>query len=74
MDPIHFGIIMMLNLGIGLLTPPVGTVLFVGSAIGNISISEGTKAMMPFFYVMCVILMILTYIPGLVMWLPNLMK
>jgi tripartite ATP-independent transporter DctM subunit len=74
MDPVHFGIIMMLNLGIGLLTPPVGTVLFVGSAIGNISISEGTKAMMPFFYVMCVVLMILTYIPGLVMWLPNLMK
>ncbi|MBD0379015.1 TRAP transporter large permease [Paenibacillus sedimenti] len=74
MDPVHFGIIMMLNLGIGLLTPPVGTVLFVGSAIGNISISEGTKAMMPFFYVMCIVLMILTYIPGLVMWLPNLFK
>ncbi|NEW05121.1 TRAP transporter large permease [Paenibacillus sp. SYP-B3998] len=74
MDPVHFGIIMMLNLGIGLLTPPVGTVLFVGSAIGNISISAGTKAMIPFFYVMCVVLMILTYVPGLVMWLPNLMK
>jgi tripartite ATP-independent transporter DctM subunit len=74
MDPVHFGIIMMLNLGIGLLTPPVGTVLFVGCAIGKISISEGTKAMMPFFYVMCVVLLILTYIPDLVMWLPNLMK
>ncbi|MDF2959357.1 MAG: rane protein [Paenibacillus sp.] len=74
MDPVHFGIIMMLNLGIGLLTPPVGTVLFVGCAIGKISISEGTKAMMPFFYVMCVVLLVLTYIPDLVMWLPNLMK
>lgn len=74
MDPVHFGIIMMLNLGIGLLTPPVGTVLFVGAAIGNISIDQATRAMLPFFYVMCVILLILTYIPGLVMWLPNLMK
>jgi tripartite ATP-independent transporter DctM subunit len=74
MDPVHFGIIMMLNLGIGLLTPPVGTVLFVGCAIGKISISQGTKAMMPFFYVMCVILLVLTYVPSLVMWLPNLAK
>ncbi|OXM84891.1 TRAP transporter large permease [Paenibacillus rigui] len=74
MDPVHFGIIMMLNLGIGLLTPPVGTVLFVGCAIGRISISEGTKAMMPFFYVMCVVLLLLTYVPDLVMWLPNMMK
>ncbi|MFE5322702.1 TRAP transporter large permease [Paenibacillus sp. NPDC056579] len=74
MDPVHFGIIMMLNLGIGLLTPPVGTVLFVGCAIGKISISQGTKAMMPFFYVMCLVLLLLTYIPDLVMWLPNMMK
>jgi tripartite ATP-independent transporter DctM subunit len=74
MDPVHFGIILMLNLGIGLLTPPVGTVLFVGAAIGNISISQATKAMMPFFYVLCIMLLILTYIPGLVMWLPNLVK
>ncbi|WP_282939238.1 TRAP transporter large permease [Paenibacillus sp. RC67] len=74
MDPVHFGIIMMLNLGIGLLTPPVGTVLFVGCAIGKISISQGTKAMMPFFYVMCVVLLVLTYVPDLVMWLPNMMK
>ncbi|NHN34934.1 TRAP transporter large permease [Paenibacillus sp. S3N08] len=72
MDPVHFGIIMMLNTGIGLLTPPVGTVLFVGCSLGNISIDQGTKAMMPFFYAMCVILMVLTYVPGLVMWLPNL--
>ncbi|MNI76092.1 Sialic acid TRAP transporter permease protein SiaT [compost metagenome] len=71
-DPVHFGIIMMLNLGIGLLTPPVGTVLFVGCAIGKISIDSGTRAMMPFFYTMCVILMVLTYVPGLVMWLPRL--
>lgn len=72
MDPVHFGIILMLNLGIGLLTPPVGTVLFIGAAIGNISVSQATKGMMPYFYVLCVVLLILTYIPGIVMWLPNL--
>ncbi|MFC0215650.1 TRAP transporter large permease [Paenibacillus chartarius] len=73
-DPVHFGIIMMLNLGIGLLTPPVGTVLFVGAAIGNTSISQATRAMMPFFYVLCIVLLVLTYIPELVMWLPNKFK
>nr|WP_035445848.1 TRAP transporter large permease [Bacillus sp. UNC41MFS5] len=74
MDPVHFGIILMLNLGLGLLTPPVGTVLFVGCALGNISLEKGTKAMMPFFYAMCVILMVLTYIPELVLWLPHLVQ
>lgn len=74
MDPVHFGIIMMLNTGIGLLTPPVGTVLFVGCALGNITIDQGTRAMMPFFYALCVILLILTYIPDLVMWLPHLVQ
>jgi len=56
MDPVHFGIILILNAGIGLLTPPVGTVLFVGSAIGKVSIQEATKAMLPFFYALIVVL------------------
>ncbi|TQR17475.1 TRAP transporter large permease [Psychrobacillus soli] len=73
MDPVHFGIVLILNAGIGLLTPPVGTVLFVGCAIGKISIAQGTKAMMPFFYALLVVLLIITYIPEVVMWLPNLM-
>ncbi len=73
MDPVHFGIILILNSGIGLLTPPVGTVLFVGCAIGKVSIAQGTKAMMPFFYALLVVLLIITYIPEVVMWLPNLM-
>jgi tripartite ATP-independent transporter DctM subunit len=72
MDPVHFGIILILNAGIGLLTPPVGTVLFVGCAIGKVSIQEGTKAMLPFFYAMLVVLLIITYFPGFVMWLPKL--
>ncbi|RHW37617.1 TRAP transporter large permease [Lysinibacillus yapensis] len=73
MDPVHFGIILILNAGIGLLTPPVGTVLFVGCAIGKVSIAQGTKAMLPFFYALLIVLLIITYIPEVVMWLPNLM-
>ncbi|MEH7235730.1 TRAP transporter large permease [Bacillus sp. JJ1562] len=73
MDPVHFGIVLILNAGIGLLTPPVGTVLFVGSAIGKISIAQATKGMMPFFYALLIVLLIITYVPGVVMWLPNLL-
>lgn len=73
-DPVHFGLILIFNAGMGLLTPPVGTVLFVGCAIGGVSIAQGTKAMMPFFYAMCVVLLLITYVPQTVMWLPNLFK
>lgn len=72
MDPIHFGILMIFNSGMGLLTPPVGTVLFIGCAIGKVSVGAGTRAMLPFFYAMIVALMLITYIPALSMWLPNL--
>jgi TRAP transporter, DctM subunit len=71
MDPIHFGIVLIFNAGMGLLTPPVGTVLFVGCAIGKVSVEAGTKAMMPFFLAMLVVLLLLTYIPALSMWLPR---
>ncbi|EAX48862.1 TRAP dicarboxylate transporter, DctM subunit [Thermosinus carboxydivorans Nor1] len=74
MDPIQFGILMILNSGMGLLTPPVGTVLFVGCAIGKISVEQGTKAMLPFFYSMIVVLMLVTYVPQLSLWLPSLFK
>ncbi len=72
MDPVHFGIVLILNAGIGLLTPPVGTVLFVGCAIGKVSIQQGTKAMLPFFYALLVVLLIITYIPEVTLWLPSL--
>ena len=72
MDTIQFGIMMILNSGLGLLTPPVGTVLFVGCAIGKVSVEAGTKAMLPFFLAMCVILVMITYIPALSTWLPSL--
>jgi len=72
MDPVHFGIVLIFNSGMGLLTPPVGTVLFIGCAIGKVSVNAGTKAMMPFFLAMIIALLLITYVPSLSMWLPNL--
>jgi len=72
MSPIHFGIMLMINLAIGLCTPPVGSALFVGCAIGNISIEKATKAMIPFYIAMIVVLFLVTYIPEITMFLPNL--
>ena len=73
MDPVHFGIVMIYNLCIGLLTPPVGTVLFVGSAIGNIKIEETIKALIPFYLVMILGLLMVTFIPAITMTIPNMM-
>ncbi|GHV94383.1 membrane protein [Spirochaetia bacterium] len=73
MDPIQFGIVMMLNLSIGLLTPPVGTVLFVGSSIGGIKIEQTAKAMVPFYVTMVTVLLLLTFVPAFSMTVPNLM-
>ncbi|MBN2442403.1 MAG: TRAP transporter large permease [Spirochaetales bacterium] len=72
-DPVHFGIILMLNLGIGLCTPPVGSTLFVGCAIGKISIEEVTKTIWPFYIAMVGVLILVTYVPDLAMWLPRLL-
>lgn len=73
METVHFGIVMMLNLGIGLLTPPVGGTLFVGSAIGGVSIEKLSIAMLPFYAVMVAVLVLITYVPESVMFLPNLL-
>ena len=72
-DPVHFGMIMMVNLGIGLITPPVGGVLFVGSAIANLKIGVVTQALIPFFVALFIVLMMVTYLPALSLWLPRLM-
>jgi tripartite ATP-independent transporter DctM subunit len=72
-DPVHFGMIMMVNLGIGLITPPVGTVLFVGAAVSKLKIGVVTKAMTPFFVALFIVLMMVTYIPWLSLWLPRAM-
>lgn len=72
-DPVHFGMIMMVNLGIGLITPPVGSVLFVGAAISKLKIGVVTRAMKPFFVALFIVLMMVTYIPALSLWLPRAM-
>ncbi len=71
-DPVHFGIIMMLNLGIGLVTPPVGTTLFVGCAIGKVPIERAARNLWPFWIAMLVVLMLVTYLPALALWIPSL--
>lgn len=73
-DPVHFGVIMILNCGIGLITPPVGSVLFVGAGIGGIPMTQTLKSIWP-FYLACVgVLMLVVFIPELSLWLPSLMK
>ena len=72
-DPVHFGIIMMLNLGIGLVTPPVGTVLFVGCAVGKVPIERAVRHLWPFWITMLVVLLLVTYIPEFAMWIPNML-
>jgi TRAP-type C4-dicarboxylate transport system permease large subunit len=64
---------LVFNAGMGLLTPPVGTVLFVGCAIGKVSVLEGTKAMWPFFLAMIVALLVITFVPAVSLWLPGLL-
>ncbi|MEE4312576.1 MAG: TRAP transporter large permease [candidate division KSB1 bacterium] len=69
--PLHFGIIIVLNLCIGLCTPPVGSVLFVGCGIGNTKITDVVKPLLPFYFVMILVLFLITYIPELTLFLPR---
>ncbi|MGH8176885.1 MAG: TRAP transporter large permease [Steroidobacter sp.] len=73
-DPVHFGVILILNAGIGLVTPPVGSVLFVGAAIGNISVTEALRSIWPFYIAAFVVLMFVVYVPALSLWLPALLR
>jgi tripartite ATP-independent transporter DctM subunit len=72
-DPVHFGIVMLVNLGIGLVTPPVGSVLFVGCAVAKLSLEQVTRKIWPFYIAMFAVLMLVTYIPAISLWLPHLM-
>jgi TRAP-type C4-dicarboxylate transport system permease large subunit len=72
-DPVHFGIIMILNLGIGLLTPPVGPTLAVGCAIGKVSMEAVSRSILVFYIPMLIVLGLVTYIPALTLWLPALL-
>ncbi len=74
MTPVQFGIIMVLNCGIGLLTPPVGAVLFIGSAVSKLPMEKVVKATLPFYLCMIIALLLITFIPGISMFLPNLIR
>lgn len=73
-DPVHFGVIMILNFGIGLNTPPVGAVQFVACAVGKISVWESMRSIWPFYGAGLVVLGLVTYIPALSLWLPSVFK
>ena len=71
MDPTQFGIMLLINLGLGLCTPPVGTCLFVGCAVGKIRIEDALKSIWPFYIALFGALMLVTYVPGISLWLPS---
>ena len=71
-DPVHFGVIMIFNLAVGLCTPPVGSALFVGCAIGRTPIERTAKNMLPLYAVMVGVLLLVTYIPDIALLLPRL--
>ena len=70
-SPIHFGIIMLMNLGIGLCTPPVGNTLFVGCIVGKMKIEQVVRSLWPFYIAMVAVVLLVTYVPFFAMWLPN---
>lgn len=73
-DPIQFGIMVILNCGIGLLTPPVGAVLFIGSAVAKLPMEKVVKATLPFYLCMIITLLLVTFVPAISMFIPNLLK
>jgi tripartite ATP-independent transporter DctM subunit len=73
-SPLQFGVMLILNAGIGLITPPVGSVLFVGTAIGKISIAESMRTIWPFYLAGLVVLLLVTLLPGLSLWLPSVLR
>lgn len=72
-DPIHFGVVMTVNMEIGMITPPVGLNLYVASGISRLGLTETTKACLPWILVMLIYLLFITYIPSISLWLPNLL-
>jgi tripartite ATP-independent transporter DctM subunit len=72
-DPVHFGMILLVNSGIGLITPPVGPTLFVGCAIGKVTMEQVSRELWPFYAAMCAALLIVTYVPAVSLWLPHLL-
>lgn len=73
-DPVHFGVVLTLNLMIGLLTPPVGTIMFIMMGIANVSMEEFVRELAPFLAALLGVLLLITYVPGVVLFLPNLLS
>jgi TRAP-type C4-dicarboxylate transport system permease large subunit len=73
-DPVHFGVILILNLGIGLNTPPVGAVQFVACAVGRITVWEAMRSIWPFYLAGLVVLGLVTYVPAISLWLPSVFR
>ena len=73
-NPLQFGMVLILNAGIGLITPPVGSVLFVGTAIGKIGIAEAMRTIWPFYAAALTVLLLVTYLPELSLWLPGALR
>jgi tripartite ATP-independent transporter DctM subunit len=73
-DPVHFGVILILNLGIGLNTPPVGAVQFVACAVGKITVWEAMRSIWPFYIAGLVVLGLVTYVPEISLWLPSVFR
>jgi tripartite ATP-independent transporter DctM subunit len=73
-DPVHFGIILIQTAGIRLVTPPVGTVLFVGCANGKIGIGQALRTIWPFYFAALAVLMVVTFVPALSLWLPAVLR
>jgi tripartite ATP-independent transporter DctM subunit len=73
-DPVHFGVVLILAGGIGLITPPVGSVLFVGAAIGKISVGQALRSIWPFYLAASVVLALVTFVPEISLWLPRALR
>ena len=72
MDPVQFGMVMLINCALGLNTPPVGTVQFIGCAIGGVTVGEVMRSILPFYSALIAALLLVTYVPAFSLWLPNL--
>ena len=73
-DPLQFGMILLVNLGLGLCTPPVGSCLFVGCAVGKLPIEQAVRTIWPFYLAIFVALMLITFVPAISLTLPNLLR
>ena len=72
-DPVHFGVVLVFGLVIGLLTPPVGLCLFVGCSIGNVTLEQLTRAVLPFLAVIIAVYLFFVFVPAASLWLPRLL-